>query len=894
MRKSSFLAAFTLLFIFSFFVPSFSQFPASASSTLRGDIDENGKIDIFDLLELLKTLGNPAGKTDRQKQIADLNASGSVDIFDLLGLLKALSGSEQPGVIYWGPVITGLSQAGAAAGDTIGIVVENLGENVTAKDIKVYIGMYETGVLELSRYTVKIVVPQAFTGGEVKLVIAADTTNTKYLSLLIRKMIVAASGGLVEHPCGASVDVKAGALNADMQISVSKMSVETAKEQGILEDTCEVPVEFGPSGTVFSLPVTVALPMPSDIDSTDILEAVYYSESKKDWVNLPFIRKDYDKKLLFIETDHFSVMKARKWSIKTEVVQGIAFVSIPGGTFQMGQSGVAVPVHQVTVSAFQMGRYEITQAQYQAVVGSNPSSFTGDLNRPVETVSWYDAVTYCNKLSEAAGLQPCYNSTTWACDFTKNGYRLPTGAEWECACRAGTTTNYYTGDLESDLTIAGWYSGNSGGTTHTVGGKQANAFGLYDMHGNVWEWCNDWWGSYGSGNATDPQGPSSGSDRVVRGGGWRIALGVGGQDCVSAFRTNIPPDHKYDLLGFRVVRREFTPAATHTLQGSILESGSGLSAVTVHVIGAGFNITLTTGSGGGYSLSGLADGIYTVIPIKSGYTFSPASLQVAVSGSDVTAGGITATASGGTVTPADTTVVQGIFFDSIPGGTFQMGSPAGSHEQPVHSVTVSAFQMGRYEITQAQYQAVVGSNPSSFTGDSQRPVEMVIWYDAVTFCNKLSEAAGLQPCYNLTTWACDFTKNGYRLPTEAEWEYACRAGTITYYYTGDDESDLAKAGWYVRNSGNTTHTVGGKQANAFGLYDMHGNVWEWCNDWYGSYSSGNATDPQGPSSGSDRVVRGGSWDSGPGPANGDCRSSYRDGRYPVGGNPDVGFRVVRR
>jgi formylglycine-generating enzyme required for sulfatase activity len=227
---------------------------------------------------------------------------------------------------------------------------------------------------------------------------------------------------------------------------------------------------------------------------------------------------------------------------------------------------------------------------------------------------------------------------------------------------------------------------------------------------------------------------------------------------------------------------------------------------------------------------------------------------------------------------------------SIPTGTFQMGSTMGeSDEEPVHLVAVSAFQMGRYEVTQEQYRKVMGENPSRFKGDTQRPVEQVSWEDAVTFCNKLSELEGLEPCYELDTWECNFTKDGYRLPTEAEWEYACRAGTSTNYYAGDTESDLARAGWYDGNSGETTHPVGGKEANAFGLYDMHGNVFEWCNDWYGDYGSANAIDPQGPSSGSSRVERGGSWYD----YYNYCRSAYRND-YPDVGDYYVGFRVVRR
>ena len=237
----------------------------------------------------------------------------------------------------------------------------------------------------------------------------------------------------------------------------------------------------------------------------------------------------------------------------TEIIQGITLVSIPAGTFQMGQTGIAEPVHTVTLFAFEMSAYETTQGQYTAVIGSNPSHFTEDNNLPVEQVSWNDAIMFCNALSTKAGLQPCYNESSGACDFSKNGFRLPTEAEWEYACRAGSTTTYNLGDAESDLARAGWYRSNSSSKTHPVGGKTPNIWGLYDMHGNVWEWCYDWSGAYTSGSVTNPTGPS-GSSRVYRGGCW----GDGGDVnsiCQSACRDgNIPSDWN-SYVGFRVVRR---------------------------------------------------------------------------------------------------------------------------------------------------------------------------------------------------------------------------------------------------------------------------------------------------------------------------------------------------
>ena len=218
----------------------------------------------------------------------------------------------------------------------------------------------------------------------------------------------------------------------------------------------------------------------------------------------------------------------------------------------------------------------------------------------------------------------------------------------------------------------------------------------------------------------------------------------------------------------------------------------------------------------------------------------------------------------------------------IPAGSFLMGSSdlLDYDADPPHSVTlIRGFYMGKYEVTQEQYQKVMGTNPSIFGPSNNLPVEMVSWYDAIEFCNKLSIMENLTPFYsidkinqdpnNLDTgdpykWTIVQVSgaNGYRLPTEAEWEYACRAGKEPYepYNPLWDGTTAATApGWYNNNSDNKTHEVGKKSANAFGLYDMHGNVWEWCWDWYGAYSSGAEPDPTGAFSGFNRVLRGGSW-----------------------------------
>lgn len=237
---------------------------------------------------------------------------------------------------------------------------------------------------------------------------------------------------------------------------------------------------------------------------------------------------------------------------------------------------------------------------------------------------------------------------------------------------------------------------------------------------------------------------------------------------------------------------------------------------------------------------------------------------------------------------------------TVPAGSFKMGSDWENdpdnpdkgegyflNEQPIHTVNLDSFMMSVTEITQEKYESLMGNNPSYLNGDNL-PVEQVSWEDAVKFCNRLSKLHGLELCYDEYTLECDFIKDGYRLPTEAEWEYACRAGTTTKYYTGDDENDLKSAGWYSSNSHNTSHLVGQKEPNTWGLYDMHGNVQEWCNTWLGSYSSQHVHNPIGDKAGYFRVIRGGFY----GGWLFYCRAAYRNGFSTRRRDKFIGFRVV--
>jgi len=213
----------------------------------------------------------------------------------------------------------------------------------------------------------------------------------------------------------------------------------------------------------------------------------------------------------------------------------------------------------------------------------------------------------------------------------------------------------------------------------------------------------------------------------------------------------------------------------------------------------------------------------------------------------------------------------------VEGGTFQMGATSeqespDSDEKPVHSVTLDSYYIAECEVTQAQWQKIMGTNPSHFKGDANRPVEMVSWEEAQDFCRELSRITGKK----------------YRLPTEAQWEYAARGGKHNSGAKYSGRSSIATVAWYDENSGSTTHPVKQKTPNELGLYDMSGNVWEWCSDWYGDYSSGSQTNPTGPSSGSFRVMRGGSWYS----TARYCRVSDRNDFTPSSRSRNLGFRVV--
>ncbi len=523
------------------------------------------------------------------------------------------------------------------------------------------------------------------------------------------------------------------------------------------------------------------------------------------------------------------------------------FVLIKAGVFAMGspedEPGRFTDErrHEVLLRRdFHMQATEVTQGQWLAVMDTKPSYFStcGDAC-PVERVTWWEALAYANALSRKEGLEACYdlgactgdlgggcpaseNEGRWCRDAFScssvtfkgldcEGYRLPTEAEWEYAARAGTTGRHHDGKSSPDAVA--WYKENAGDRTHQVAQKEANHWGLYDMHGNVWEWVWDRSNSYPSLKITDPIGAASGVGRAVRGGSWSSeADGVR-----AASRYAFPPGDRIIAIGFRLCRS---------------------------------------------------------IPLQNPRA-APA-----------------------------------LDFVRIEKGAFTMGSPEDEpdrdDDETQHEVVLTRdFYLQATELTQWQWRSLMGdTNPdyASSCGDAC-PATGVTWWDAVAYANALSKAEGLASCYVLS--ACDGSPGdghyacaeiawpegldctGYRLPTEAEWEYAARAGTTGPYHDGAPKPDAVA--WYGDNSVGVTRGVAQKQANAWGLYDMHGNQSEWVWDWYGPYPTTKTTDPTGAPRGTWRVKRGGSWFDDAD----ELRVALRAWSVPGRLSPGLGFRLCR-
>jgi formylglycine-generating enzyme required for sulfatase activity len=516
----------------------------------------------------------------------------------------------------------------------------------------------------------------------------------------------------------------------------------------------------------------------------------------------------------------------------------LMMVEIPSGSFMMGRYPGEIhsndkedPQHQVDIGyGFYMGKFEITQAQWEAMMdrwpGGVPRRYGVGNDYPAYYISWNNCQYFVEELNELG----------------QGKFRLPSEAEWEYCCRATTTTRFYWGDdlYYTMMPDYAWFDVNdSPYGSKPVGEKLPNAWGLYDMTGNVWEWCEDDWHS----NYSMPDRPDNGnawvdspriSLRVGRGGGWKNAA----NHCRSAYRISQLSNYSSNLYGFRLLMEPNTPTPTitNTPTGTLVNTNTPTNTCTPFPT------------------------LYIPIP-------------------DL---------------PADAKPLVMLY---IPSGSFMMGrypseQNSYSNEDPQHQVNIDyQFYMGKYEITKAQWEAVMGTTPWSGEANvldhQDSPAVYVPWSDIRKtngFLDKLN-ALGL---------------GTFRLPSEAEWEYACRAETTWRFYWGDDPgyTRIGHYAWYHGNARDKNeryaHIVGLKRPNAWGLYDMIGNVWEWCeDDWHQSYSEANRPDNGGAwvdsPRGSYRVLHGGDFDC---VSVNFCRSAHRE-HY----NPDVrrsyaGLRIV--
>jgi len=562
---------------------------------------------------------------------------------------------------------------------------------------------------------------------------------------------------------------------------------------------------------------------------------------------------------------------------------GMVLVLVKPGNFVMGAVAGAAsekPQHKVTISSeYWIGKYEVTREEYFKIKSSSTKN-SGEARLPINHLCWNDAAAYCEALTsreKAAGRLP-----------VGYVYRLPTEAEWEYAARGGQFLENFRYSGSDELGKVAWYVENSGDRVHPVGQKKPNSLGLYDMSGNVNEFCSDWLGTYPAGDQNDPTGPENGSGKILKGGGYR-STPFENNECRPSGRLARPVTNEWGTFGFRVVLGKplATPAQTVKLDAPVMtgttdgEREKLARKQTVDALMAAGNAALKKHNWQS------AEKAYSQALAVSGYEhYKPAEIGLRMAKNHFVPkkpvnGDITSDPTAVSVEAprnAEVKVIPDLNLGMVyvAPGSMELGSAKTGKQL----VTLSrGYWIGRCEVTQEQYIALMQNNPSYY-GNRQGPVERVDWNMANAFCAALTareQAAGRLPDGMV-----------YRLPTSAEWEYAARGGSDSKKYQYCGGNDLEAVAWVESNSAKLPHPAGQKTANELGLFDMSGNVWEWCSDWQGRISS-ESVDPLGPDTGTKRIVHGGCFMAG-----------YPDNYEPGGTEgiaPDrrlrtLGFRVA--
>ena len=694
-------------------------------------------------------------------------------------------------------------------------------------------------------------------------------TDTKTWNILDRDALgtIDSNGGTVEVTNqgsvieGASVSIPQGALQDQTTISITVSDVKEPFKDGSVP--AGEAIEFGPEGTIFDIPVTLAIPY-NDIDGTiyseDEIGARYFNASTNQWEDETVIDRDKIKKIIYVETNHFSTHQAFVKSDRLSTKFSDPHYALLGKITSVNGD----------VANVQVTFYNTTKAWVQLTPNFDDPNYV-DYGEVILVPPIYFSgykVTF-NNVPFLAGQHLQFDI-----DPNQLTPLLVTAVDLCMRGIFGTRLNINSPDLIVNATLKALSS--AGGLNHInamvgymakgdgVGATQEAISWLRECASNstaIKDLFNQW-------------GLSKQLDFIL------------GKTFENLLQMISLPN-KYVLL--KELAEGFIPALPpsgyvridygYTISGRVVQNNVGLEGVTVTCTGTSTS-TVTTGTGGSFEFINATNGSYNLTFSKEGYTFSPSSVPVTVNNNNFVVPDVIATP---IITDPITQLLNSLV--TIPASSFMMGSTDNEygHAQyttPVHQVTLQSFDIGRYEVTQAQYQAVMGTNPSYFKapnypGSMDRPVETVYWYEARQFCTALSALTG----------------RTFTLPSEAQWEYACRAGTTTLYSWGDSDSLIGDYAWWYYNSNSQTHPVGTRLPNPWGLYNMHGNVWEWCLDsWHTNYvgapNDGSAWEPD---TGTYPVFRGGGWSYDDPRA---FRSAYRDSSYPAFRSGNLGFRVL--